>query len=140
MHWDVVEIKPEPRYCLFVRFKDGVAGRLQLRPEELTGAIAPLLDAQFFEQVYVDYGAIAWPGRWIWRPAPCMLQSPGSGTGRHTLDEAKPTHRPYPCHRPPRGRSWTPGRYQRAPTAADQYRSYAGRCRGKETQSGWFGN
>ena len=44
MHWDVVEVKPEPHYCLFVRFKDGVAGRLQLRLEELTVALAPLLD------------------------------------------------------------------------------------------------
>jgi Protein of unknown function (DUF2442) len=62
MHWDVVEVKPEPHYRLFVRFKDGVAGRLQLRPEELTGALAPLRDAQFFEQVYIDQGAVAWPG------------------------------------------------------------------------------
>jgi len=62
MHWDVVEVKPEPRYCLFVRFKDGVAGRLQFRPEELSGALAPLLDEQFFGKVFIDYGAVAWPG------------------------------------------------------------------------------
>ena len=62
MHWDVVEVKPEPNYCLFVRFKDGVDGRVQMRPEELTGALAPLLDEQFFEQVFIDYGAVAWPG------------------------------------------------------------------------------
>ena len=35
MHWDVVEVKPEPHYRLFVRFKDGVSGYLQLRPEDL---------------------------------------------------------------------------------------------------------
>ena len=62
MYWDVVEVKPEPDYCLFVRFKDGLTGRVQLRPEELTGALAPLLDARFFEQVFIDYGAVAWPG------------------------------------------------------------------------------
>ncbi len=62
MHWDVVEVKPEPGYRLFVRFKDGLAGRVQLRREELTGALAPLLDAQFFEQVFIDCGAVAWPG------------------------------------------------------------------------------
>ena len=62
MHWEVVEVKAEPHYCLFVRFKDGVAGRLQLRPEELTGALAPLRDAQFFGQVHIDQGAVAWPG------------------------------------------------------------------------------
>ena len=62
MHWDVVEVKPEAHYRLFVRFKDGAAGRVQLRPEELTGALAPLRDEQFFEQVFIDYGAVAWPG------------------------------------------------------------------------------
>jgi hypothetical protein len=62
MHWDIVEVKPEPDYRLFVRFKDGLAGRVQLRPEELTGALAPLLDAGFFEQVFIDCGAVAWPG------------------------------------------------------------------------------
>jgi Protein of unknown function (DUF2442) len=62
MHWDVVEVKPEPGYRLFVRFKDGLAGRVQLRQEELTGALAPLLDNQFFEQVFIDCGAVAWPG------------------------------------------------------------------------------
>jgi len=62
MYWDGVEVKPEPDYHLFVRFKDGLAGRVQLRREELTGALAPLLDVPFFEQVFIEYGAVAWPG------------------------------------------------------------------------------
>lgn len=62
MYWDVIETKPEPDYGLFVRFKDGVAGRVQLRREELTGALAPLQDVQFFEQVFIEDGAVAWPG------------------------------------------------------------------------------
>ena len=62
MYWDVVEVKPEPHYSLFVRFQDGLAGRVQLRPEELTGALAPLVDERFFSQVFIDYGAVAWPG------------------------------------------------------------------------------
>jgi len=62
MYWDVVEVKPEPDYCLFVRFKDGLSGRVQLRREELTGALAPLRDVQFFERVFIDCGAVAWPG------------------------------------------------------------------------------
>jgi hypothetical protein len=60
MHWDVVEVKPE--YCLFVRFRNGLAGCVQLRPEELTGALAPLLEVGFFRQVFIDCGAVAWPG------------------------------------------------------------------------------
>jgi hypothetical protein len=62
MHWDVVEVKPEPDCCLFVQFKDGLAGRVKLRREELTGALAPLRDEQFFERVFIDHGAVAWPG------------------------------------------------------------------------------
>jgi hypothetical protein len=62
MYWDIVEVKPEPGYCLFVRFKDGLAGRVQLQREELTGVLAPLLDVQFFEQVFIDCGSVAWPG------------------------------------------------------------------------------
>jgi hypothetical protein len=62
MYWDVVEVVPEPNYRLFVRFKDGVAGHVKLEREQLTGALAPLLDPQFFYRVYIDYGAVAWPG------------------------------------------------------------------------------
>ena len=62
MYWDIVDVKPEPGHCLFVRFKDGLAGRVRLRREELTGALAPLADMQFFEKVFIDYGAVAWPG------------------------------------------------------------------------------
>jgi hypothetical protein len=62
MYWDVVEVKPEPDYRLFVRFQDGVAGHVQLRPEHLTGVLAPLRDEQFFAQVFIDCGAVAWPG------------------------------------------------------------------------------
>jgi uncharacterized protein DUF2442 len=61
MYWDIVEVTPEPDCCLFVRFKDGLAGRVQLRQEELTGVLAPLRDARFFEQVFIDCGAVAWP-------------------------------------------------------------------------------
>ena len=37
--------------------------RLRLRREELTGALAPLLDLHFFRRVYIDAGAVAWPGQ-----------------------------------------------------------------------------
>jgi hypothetical protein len=62
MHWDVVEVRAEPGYCLFVRFKDGLSGRVRLREEDLTGVLAPLRNAEFFEQVFIDCGAVAWPG------------------------------------------------------------------------------
>ena len=94
MHWDVVEVKPEPQYCLFVRFKDGLTGRVRLRREELTGVLAPLRDERFFEQVFIDYGAVAWPGEIDLAPdamyaqvasqlhEPHETQQAGSGKGR----------------------------------------------------------
>ena len=61
MHWDVVEVTAEPDYRLFVRFADGTCGRVQLHPVELTGVLAPLRERSFFERVFVDNGAVAWP-------------------------------------------------------------------------------
>jgi Protein of unknown function (DUF2442) len=62
MYRDVVEVKPELDYGLFLRFKDGLTGRVQFRQEELTGVLAPLRNMRFFEQVFIDCGAVAWPG------------------------------------------------------------------------------
>ncbi len=62
MYWDVVEVQPEPDCCLYVRFKDGLSGRVRLPPEELTGVLAPLRASDFFNRVFIDHGAVAWPG------------------------------------------------------------------------------
>ena len=62
MYWDIVEVRPEPGHILWVRFSDGMRGLLRLSPEDLTGALAPLRDPEFFKRVYIDHGAVAWPG------------------------------------------------------------------------------
>jgi len=62
MYWDVVDVKAEPDCCLFVRFQDGLSGRVRFRVEELTGILAPLREPQFFNRVFIDQGAVAWPG------------------------------------------------------------------------------
>ena len=51
-HRDVVEVVPQEDHRLFVRFKDGLAGNVGLRPEELAGAVAPLADPEFFRQAH----------------------------------------------------------------------------------------
>lgn len=80
MYWDVVEVKPEPDYRLFVRFKDGVAGHVQLCRDELTGALAPLRDVEVFEQVFIDAGAVAWPGEIDLAPDAMYAQVIGQST------------------------------------------------------------
>ena len=62
MYWDVVEVKPRPGHRLFVRFQDGLSGLVRLTHGELTGALAPLRDERFFRRVFIDHGAVAWPG------------------------------------------------------------------------------
>lgn len=70
MCWGIVEVRPEPNHCLFVRFKDGLAGRVVVRtttagrvhlpPEKLTGAPGPLRVPRFFEQASLDNAAVSW--------------------------------------------------------------------------------
>jgi hypothetical protein len=62
MYWNVVEVRPEAAHTLFVRFADGLDGKIQLRPEQMTGVLSPLRDEAFFRQVFIDHGAVAWPG------------------------------------------------------------------------------
>ncbi len=62
MHWDVVEVKPMAGLTLFVRFEDGLTGEVRFSPQHLTGVFEPLNDPAYFSQVFVDQGAVAWPG------------------------------------------------------------------------------
>ena len=62
MHWDVVEVKPEQEWVVFVRFADGVTGRVRFEPDYFTGVFEPLRDPTVFRSVYIDHGAVAWPG------------------------------------------------------------------------------
>lgn len=62
MHWDVVDVKPEPGWSLQVRFADGLSGRVRFALDYFTGVFEPLRDPQRFAQVFVDHGAVAWPG------------------------------------------------------------------------------
>ena len=62
MYWDVVEVKPEPGFRLFVRFKDGLSGCISLKDDQLTGVLAPLREPSFLNRVFIDCGAVTWPG------------------------------------------------------------------------------
>lgn len=63
MCWDVVEVRAEGDHQLFVRFADGVSGRVKLMPEKLSGVLAPLRDRGFFERVFIDQGGGGVAGR-----------------------------------------------------------------------------
>lgn len=60
--WDVTEVALEALWILRVVFADGTKGLVRLEKSHLTGVFEPLQDQAFFEQVYVEDGAVAWPG------------------------------------------------------------------------------
>jgi hypothetical protein len=62
MHWDVIEVTPETDLTIFVRFADGLSGKVRFLPSHLTGVFTPLEKADFFQQVFVNDGVVTWPG------------------------------------------------------------------------------
>ena len=62
MYWDIVKVAPRADYTPFVRFKDGLEGLVRLRPEQLTSALEPLRDENFFKRAFIDEGAVVCPG------------------------------------------------------------------------------
>ena len=63
--WRVQEVTALPDYRLSVRFVDGLAGTIDfsaliVSPE--AGVFARLRDLSLFNQVYVELGAVMWPG------------------------------------------------------------------------------
>lgn len=54
-----------PGYRLVVRFTDGTAGEVDLSrrvASKKAGVFNKLRDPSLFAQVYLDYGAVTWPG------------------------------------------------------------------------------
>ncbi len=63
--WRAAFVEALPDYKLKVRFLDGLEGIVDMRrlifsPE--AGVFAALADAALFGQVYLEYGAVTWPG------------------------------------------------------------------------------
>lgn len=58
---DVVHVEVTGPLTLFVRFEDGVEGRVRFEESYLRGPFAKLRDAEYFRQVGILYGAVSWP-------------------------------------------------------------------------------
>jgi hypothetical protein len=61
---DLVEVRYLGGHCLYLRFADGTAGEIEVRPLlQFTGVFETLRDPQFFALVRVnpDIGTIVWP-------------------------------------------------------------------------------
>jgi uncharacterized protein DUF2442 len=68
---DVVAVEPRGGYRLWLRFRDGVEGEVDLgRRLTFEGVFAPLRDAAFFVRVRINrnLGTICWPNGADWDP------------------------------------------------------------------------
>ncbi len=63
--WRVAKVRALPGFRLAVRFVDGTEGEVDLSrrvASEQAGVFSRLRDPALFAQVFVDCGAVAWPG------------------------------------------------------------------------------
>lgn len=62
--WRVSSLKPLPDFQLHITFNDGLTGLVdisELVHAEDPGIFMALREQSFFMQVYLNYGAVAWP-------------------------------------------------------------------------------
>ena len=62
MNWNVVGVQAIAPLALQVQFADGTEGQVRFEHCHLTGVFAALNDPAVFQKVYVDGGAVTWPG------------------------------------------------------------------------------
>jgi len=63
--WRVVAVRPLPGFQLDVEFADGTRGRFdysELIHRDDAEIFIPLRDVGLFNRVFVDHGAVTWPG------------------------------------------------------------------------------
>ena len=61
MYWDVVFVTPEENYTLYVKFADGLEGKVRFMPSRLNKEIFKVLsDELYFKKVRIDHGVVTW--------------------------------------------------------------------------------
>ncbi len=63
--WRLTNVKPLANYKLEVEFTDGTSGLVDISHRimsENAGIFATLKDIDLFNQVYLEHGAVTWPG------------------------------------------------------------------------------
>ncbi|MCW5589590.1 MAG: DUF2442 domain-containing protein [Legionellales bacterium] len=63
--WRLAKVKPLEHYKLAVEFIDGAKGIVEMEQKVMSqnaGVFARLRDIDIFNQVYLEYGAVTWPG------------------------------------------------------------------------------
>ena len=63
--WRVIDAKPLQSYKLEVKFMDGTHGFVEMESlimSDRAGIFSKLRDIKIFNQVYLEYGVVTWPG------------------------------------------------------------------------------
>jgi len=58
---DVTHVEAVAPLTLFVRFDDGIEGKVRFEQSHLNGVWALLRDAEYFARVGLRHGAVSWP-------------------------------------------------------------------------------
>lgn len=64
--WRLKKVKPLENYKLAVEFKDGLQGLIEMKKfifNKKSGVFSYLRDISIFNQVYLEYGVVTWPGQ-----------------------------------------------------------------------------
>jgi hypothetical protein len=60
MYWDVKFVKPLSNYYIYVEIENGQKGIFDLKPYLERGVFQQLKDINYFNQVYIFFGAVTW--------------------------------------------------------------------------------
>ncbi len=61
MYWDVEKVKPLSGYKIYVEMKNGNKGIFDMTPYLDHGVFKELKNINYFNQVYILFGAVTWP-------------------------------------------------------------------------------
>jgi hypothetical protein len=82
--WSIIHFKVLPNFRIEVAFADGTSGIADLSPRLLQGPLGDgfdaLCDAGLFSRVYLEHGALTWPGGIDLAPDAMYERIRGSGT------------------------------------------------------------
>ena len=82
--WSIIRFNVLPNYKIEVSFADGTSGIADLAPRLSQGPLGDgfdsLCDQDVFSKVYLEYGALTWPGGIDLAPDAMYLRIRASGT------------------------------------------------------------
>ncbi len=61
MYWDVKKVKPLSDYKIYVEIENGNKGIFDMTPYLDHGVFKELKNINYFNQVYILFGAVTWP-------------------------------------------------------------------------------